>query len=168
VLQDRTFIEVLDLLDDLGRDLERSATPVRGLDEESLRDIFLMGINSHYSGFATGETFNRGGKTDILLRYDNENLFIAECKFWDGPSVYTDAVDQLLNNLTVRDSHAALLIFSRRQDFGTVEDRIREATMAHDRYVSEVPEIADHGVYRLESESGYPVRVAVKAFDVRE
>ncbi len=168
VLQDRTFIEVLDLLDDLGRDLERSATPVRGLDEESLRDIFLMGINSHYSGFATGETFNRGGKTDILLRYDNENLFIAECKFWDGPSVYADAVHQLLNNLTVRDSHAALLIFSRRQDFGTVEDRIREATMDHKRYVSEVSEIADHGVYRLESESGHPVRVAVKAFDVRE
>ena len=168
VLHDRSFIEVLDLLDDLGRDLERSATPVRSLDEECLRDIFLMGINSHYSGFATGETFNRGGKTDILLRHDNENLFVAECKFWQGQSGYQDAVDQLLNNVTVRDSHAALLIFSRRQDFGIVEDRIREATMVHDRYVTEVPELTGHDVYRLESPSGHSVRVAVKAFDVQE
>jgi hypothetical protein len=81
VLADRTFIEVLDLLDDLGRDLERSVIPVRDLEEEALRDIFLMGISSHYAGFATGETFNRGGKTNILLRYKNENLFVAECKF---------------------------------------------------------------------------------------
>lgn len=89
-------------------------------------------------------------------------------EFLNGPTVYADAVDQLLNNLTVRDSHAALLIFSRRKDFGTVEDRMREATMEHDRYVSKVPEIADHGVYRLEVGSGRPVRVAVKAFDVRK
>lgn len=158
---------MLRLFDDLGRDLERSAQRVRQLDEESLRDIFLMGINSHYSGFATGETFNRGGKTDILLRYNNENLFIAECKFWDGPALYTDAIGQLLNNLTVRDSHAVLVVFSRRQDFVAVQKRIRETTKKHEQYITEETNFRNHEVYRTETESGNPVKVAVKAFDLR-
>jgi hypothetical protein len=80
--------------------------------------------------------------------------------------VYIDAVDQLLNNMTVRDSQAALLVISQRQDFGTVQEQMREATEGHDRYLSTVPEIADYDVYRLESESGHPVRVAIKAFDL--
>jgi len=32
-------------------------------------------------GKATGETFNRARKTDILLREGDRNVFIAECKF---------------------------------------------------------------------------------------
>ena len=113
ILPEQTFIEIMEIIDDLRINIERSAERVRDLDGESLRDIFLAGINSHYVGLATGESFNRSGKTDILLRYDNKNLFVAECKFWKGQSQYKDAIDQLLNNLTVRDTQASLLIFSK-------------------------------------------------------
>jgi len=114
ILPDQTYLEILEIIDDLGMNIERASERLRDLDEESLRDIFLVGINSHYSGLATGESFNRGGKTDVLLRHNNENLFIAECKFWKGQAQYREAIDQLLDNVTVRDTQASLLVFSRR------------------------------------------------------
>jgi len=129
-IRDKTFVDVLDIIDSMKLNVERSKSTVRELDEESLRDIFLGAIDSHY-GSATGESFNRGGKTDILLRHDNVNLFIAECKFWKGKSRFKDAVDQLLGNLTSDDSHAALLIFSNREDVARVRSQISEGVNEH-------------------------------------
>jgi hypothetical protein len=157
---------MLGLIDDLGISIEQSKEPVRELDEESLRDVFLAGINSHYSGLASGETFNRAGKTDILLSYEHENLFVAECKFWKGPSKYHDTLDQLLEYLTVRDSRAAVMIFSRNKDFQNVNDKIAEETPEHGRYDTKLTEYGDHDVYQFRQESNVPVKVAVKAFDV--
>ena len=45
ILPEQTFVEILDIIDDLGLNIERSVERVRDLDEESLRDIFLLGIN---------------------------------------------------------------------------------------------------------------------------
>lgn len=166
VLPDRVYRDMLDLLNDLGVSIERSKEPVRELGEESLRDVFLAGINSHYSGLASGETFNRAGKTDIILPYQNENLFVAECKFWKGPSKFHDTLDQLLEYLTVRDSQAAVMIFSRNRDFQDVKDKIAEETPDHERYDTKLTEYSDHDVYQFRQASNAPVKVAVKAFDV--
>jgi hypothetical protein len=166
ILPEKTFLDILEIIDDLGINIERSAERVRDLDEESLRDIFLAGINSHYAGLATGESFNRGGKTDILLRQDNENLFVAECKFWKGQSQYKDAIDQLLNNLTIRDAHASLLVFSRRNRYSQMVDRVEEATRDHEQFETQLSEFADHDIYRFQTDSEHPVKVAVKTFDL--
>lgn len=166
ILPEQTFVEILDIIDDLGLNIERSVERVRDLDEESLRDIFLIGINSHYAGLATGETFNRTGKTDILLRYDNKNLFVAECKFWKGQSQYKDAIDQLLDNLTVRDTQASLLIFSKNHSYSQMQERVREATKDHKKYEAQPSEFADHDVYRFQNNSETTVKVAVKTFDL--
>lgn len=166
VLPDQTFVKTLEIIDDLGINIERSAERIRELDEESLRDIFLAGINSHYAGLATGESFNRGGKTDILLRYDNKNLFVAECKFWMGQSQYKDAIDQLLENLTVRDSHASLLVFSRRLGYDQMRNRVLETTKQHEQFVEEISEFADQEVFRFQLDSGNSVKIAVKTFDL--
>jgi hypothetical protein len=166
VLPDRVYRDMLDLIDDLGISIEQSKEPVRELDEESLRDVFLAGINSHYSGLASGETFNRTGKTDILLSYKNENLFVAECKFWKGPSKYHDTLGQLLDYLTVRDSQAAVMVFSRNKDFQDVRDKIAKETPDHERYDTKLTEYSDHDVYQFKQASNVPVKVAVKAFDV--
>lgn len=166
ILPEQTFIEILDIIDDLGVNIERSAERVRDLDEESLRDIFLAGINSHYAGLATGESFNRSGKTDILLRYDNKNLFVAECKFWKGQLQYKEAINQLLNNLTVRDTQASLLIFSKNLGYSQMKDRVREATKDHEQYEASNSEFTDHDVYRFRNNSGTAVKVAVKTFDL--
>jgi len=166
VLPDTTFRNILEIVDEFGVSLERSAPTVRSLDEESLRDLFLNAINTHYGGLATGETFNHNGKTDIHLRHNNENLFIAECKFWKGPQGYRDTIDQLLSNLTVRDTHAAAIIFSRRQNFAAVQDKIQQTITDHDNYGTTLTTFTDHDVYRFEQTSGTPVKIAVKAFDL--
>ena len=90
--------------------IERNPSSFASLDEEAIRDHFLIQLNGHYEGGATGETFNASGKTDILIREGNKNVFIAECKFWRGPKIFADAVNQLLGYLTWRDSKCALLI----------------------------------------------------------
>lgn len=166
LLLDDTFRDILGIIDEFGVSLERSAPTVRDLDEESLRDLFLNVINTHYGGFATGETFNHDGKTDIHLRYNNENLFIAECKFWKGPKGYRDTINQLLGNLSVRDTHAATIIFSRRHDFNAVQDKIEQTTSSHENYGTTLTNFGDHDVYRFEQPSGTPVKLAVKAFDL--
>ena len=106
--------------------------------------------------------------TDILLRHDNENLFIAECKFWKGQSQYKDAVSQLLNNLTVRDTHASLLVFSRRNRYSQMVDRVEEATKEHEKFETQLSEFADHNIYRFQTSSRNSVKVGLKTFDLLE
>ena len=70
---------------------------------------FLVQLNGQYEGQATGETFNFDGKTDILIRVEGKNIFIAECKFWNGPESFNKALDQLLNYASwggIRKSHS--------------------------------------------------------------
>jgi hypothetical protein len=44
-------------------------------------------------GTRPGETFNFDGKTDILIRKDGKNVFIAECKFWKGEKAFLETAD---------------------------------------------------------------------------
>jgi hypothetical protein len=64
--------------------MERSPKAFAGMGEEDRRQHFLVQLNGQYEGDATGETFNFEGRTDILIRRDGRNLFVAECKFWVG------------------------------------------------------------------------------------
>jgi len=166
VLLDDTFRDILRIIDEFGVSLERSAPTVRSLDEESLRDLFLNVINTHYGGLATGETFNHNGKTDIHLRHNNEHLFIAECKFWKGPQGHRIFLADSISNLTVRDTHAAAIIFSRRQNFAAVQNKIHQTTADHDNYGTTLTAFTDHDIHRFEQESGTPIKLAVKAFDL--
>ena len=95
--------------------------------------ILLRGslLNGHYEGQATGETFNYEGKTDILIRVDDKNIFIGECKFWDGPKSLTSAIDQLLSYSSWRDTKVAIMLFSRRKSFSDVLDAIPAAVQKH-------------------------------------
>ena len=47
--------------------IERSPKSFADMQEETLRDHFLLQLNGHYEGQATGETFNKNGRTDILV-----------------------------------------------------------------------------------------------------
>ena len=84
--------------------MERSPKAFRDMKEEDLRQHFLVQLNGQYEGQASGETFNFEGKTDILIRHEGKNIFIAECKFWRGPSTVADTLDQLLSYLSWRDT----------------------------------------------------------------
>jgi hypothetical protein len=111
--------------------MERSPSAFASMGEEHLRDHILVILNGQFEGQATGETFNRSGKTDILIREKDRNLFIAECKFWDGPKSLTDAVDQVLGYTCWRDTKVAVIVFNRRKDISSVLAAAPKAVTDH-------------------------------------
>lgn len=121
------YEHILEILRSMSLVLERSPAAFASLDEEAIRNHFLIQLNGHYEGAATGETFNASGKTDILIRVENRNAFIAECKFWRGPAGFSEAIDQLLGYLSWRDSKCALLIFNKTRDSTAVRKKMHEA-----------------------------------------
>jgi hypothetical protein len=163
------YEHVLGVLRSTSHVLERSPNAFAHMEEEHLRDQFLVPLNAQYEGQATGETFNAQGRTDILVRSGDRNVFIAECKFWRGPAEFTKAIDQLLGYLTWRDTKTALLIFNRQKNFSSVLEKIPPAFRGHDAFRREV-EIAEESSFRFIAASpndpAREVTVTVLAFDV--
>lgn len=119
--------------------LERSPKAFAGMREEDIRQQFLVQLNGQYQGGATGETFNAEGKTDILVRDGNRNVFIAECKFWGGPKLLSETVNQVLRYTSWRDTKAAIFLFNRNKDLSRVLEQISPALAAHPSFVREIP-----------------------------
>jgi hypothetical protein len=106
-----------------------------------------MVLQPNIEGSATGETFNKSGKTDILLRFNNSNVFIAECKFWHGQKILLDTVSQLLNYLTWRDSKAAIIIFVQNKEISRrVINKAKIYIEDHPNFLRYVIEYGDHGL----------------------
>ena len=116
VLSEAHYNEALSILANARNALERTPSMTARLNEEQIRDLLLMALNSQLEGQAGGELFNGAGKTDILIRVDDRNIFIAECKIWRGPKTVREGLDQLLSYLVWRDTKAALLLFIRSRD----------------------------------------------------
>ncbi|WP_336981563.1 hypothetical protein [Altererythrobacter fulvus] len=168
VLDEAQYATILGLIRDAGRSVERGGERVRELDEETLRDMFLIPLNSHFEG-VTGEAFNHEGKTDVLLRYEGGNLFVAEFKIWSGAKAFGEAIDQLLSYLTWRETKAAIVIFSRNKGFTSVLEAIREAAQSHNRFVSgpkRLDDTSDRYVFSLPQDDDRLVNVSVLAFDL--
>ena len=130
------YEHILSVVSNMVLVMERSPNAFRGMNEEALRQHFLVQLNGHYEGQATGETFNFEGKTDILIRADGKNIFIAECKFWKGSKAFKESIDQLLSYSTWRDTKTALLVFNRDAEMSTVLKSIPEVVKDHPKYKS--------------------------------
>ncbi|MDR1623222.1 MAG: hypothetical protein LBS00_12720 [Synergistaceae bacterium] len=117
VLSNDDYHHILKILTDMTLVMERTPSAFTSLDEEAIRTFFLVLLNGHYEGNATGETFNCSGKTDILIRDNGKNIFIAECKFWGGPKLFKETIDQLLGYTSWRDTKTAILLFNKNKDF---------------------------------------------------
>ena len=127
VLEEEEYQHILNVLRSMALVIERSPKSFVTLDEEAIRTHFLLQLNGHYEGSATGETFNASGKTDILIRAENKNIFIAECKFWKGPKSFDDAISQLLGYLSWRDTKTALLVFNKTKNSTEVREKMHGA-----------------------------------------
>jgi hypothetical protein len=115
-LTDAEYEEAIEVVRSTLLAMERSPSVASSKTEEDLRDQILVQLNGTFRGAATGETFLQSGKTDILLRVDNRHVFVAECKWWDGPAACSKALDQLLSYLPWRDEKAALILFISRKN----------------------------------------------------
>ena len=149
--------------------MERSPQAFGGMSEEHLRQQFLVQLNGHYEGQATGETFNYGGKTDILIRVDERNVFVAECKFWAGPSGMSKAIDQLLGYTCWRDTKTALLVFNRNKSMTNVLEKIPHAVMAHPNFKSEQEYNVETGfryVFGHRDDPNREITLTILVFDV--
>ncbi len=125
------YEEILDIIQGMGRMLERSPRTFAKLSEEELRDHILLQLNGTFEGQGGGELFNGAGKTDILVRIADRNVFIGECKFWKGEKGFRDAIDQLFGYLVWRDTKASLVLFIRQHNATAAIDKAEQALRAH-------------------------------------
>src|SRR5690606_1785838 len=119
---------------------------------------------------ATGETFNRGGRADIILKYasDGSNLFIAECKVWHGSSEFLKAISQLFDRyLTWRDSKVALMLFVKNKDISNVLKTIKEDIYNHEYFLKHINDRGESSFsyeFHLPHDKGKKVELEVMVF----
>jgi len=132
------YEDILHTIDSMGQVIELTPNAFSGMDEESLRFVFLVPLNLQYEGQATGETFNYEGKTDILIKVKGRNAFIAECKIWGGEKLLLDTIDQLLRYLPWRDTKTAILLFNRNKNLSSVLKQIPDIVTKHPNCIRHV------------------------------
>lgn len=163
------YEHILQVLQNMVQVMERSPAAFESMGEEALRTHFLVQLNGHYEGQATGETFNYEGKTDILIRSEGRNLFIAECKVWAGPKKLTETIDQLLSYSAWRDTKTAVILFNRNLGFSQVLASIPDTVRSHPQFKRDLPgstETVFRYCFGHRDDSNRELSLAVLAFDV--
>ena len=167
-MADKEYKEIVSSLYTIGRNLERFPNTHKGRDEETIRDLFLTQLVTSFTNYSsTGEAFNHQGKTDIMVKKEDDILFVAECKFWKGAKVLTDAISQLLSYLTWRDTKTALLIFNREVGMSAAIKSLQETVPHHPNYVSGIKrsETQYDYVFHLNDDKSRQIMMSVLIFD---
>jgi hypothetical protein len=165
------YYDILKVIYDSGKNMEKKPALYVNKDEEGLRDQFLFVLETRYVGItATGETFNRSGKTDIILKFadDGSNLFVAECKFWHGAIEFHKAISQLFDRyLTWSDSKVALIFFVQNQNFSNTIDTILDEAAKHPYFKKFTGKRGDSSfsyVFHLPQDKEKDVQLEIMAF----
>ena len=138
-LADAVYERMITTITRFGHALERRPASARLLlpDEETLRDWLMFLLSTNYGVpdgselFVGGETVNGRGKTDILIRHQDRNAFIGECKFWRGQKKFGEAIDLLLGYTVWRDTKAAIILFITRLNATAAIDSAGECLEGH-------------------------------------
>ncbi|MFE3447070.1 hypothetical protein ACFXNW_28895 [Nocardia sp. NPDC059180] len=139
VLDEALYQEVLQQVHGWARTMERARGTSVKLGEEELRDLLLGALNGYWEGAAGGELFNGAGKTDILVRHNDRNVFIGELKIWRGPMVVAKTIDQILSYLVWRDSKAAIVMFIKNTDPSAAIEKLHDHVEAHPKHALTKP-----------------------------
>lgn len=138
----QAYEQILKEIQIFGKNLEKLKALHSKFDEEGFRDFFIPHLNSiTFNHSATGETFNKIGRSDILIQ-DGEgtNVFIAECKIWHGEKELQKAIDQLIERyVSWRDEHTALIIFNKDVDrFTQLVETAKHAVESHKQCIKKI------------------------------
>lgn len=164
------YNDVCQIINKTYRAVEKKPSIYKNRDEEELRDYVLPVLETRYvESTATGETFNKEGKTDILIRNsDGDNLFVAECKYWHGAKLSQEAISQLFDKyLTWRDSKVALIYFVQEKGFSKIVEKVNESIQEHEYFVSfnkQVDESTYEYTMRLKDDPGKLVTLTAMCF----
>jgi hypothetical protein len=135
VALDQLYDHILQNVRAMGHAMERTPRDFATRDEERLRDHLLVILNTHYEGQVGAETFNKSGKTDVLIRVQDRVAFIGECKWWSGVKDMSRALEQLYGYATWRDSGLALIFFVGQRDVTALVAKAREAMAVRDEFL---------------------------------
>jgi hypothetical protein len=164
------YDDIIKTISSMVKVMERTPSVFAPMDEEPLRTILLVALNGLYEGQATGETFNGNGKTDILIRRENRNVFIAECLMWKGPKYLQEKMDgQLFQYAMWRDSKLALIIFNRGVSFTHTIQTMKDTVRGHQQCVNQMAWEHESGarfVFRRHDDPSRHFLVTALAFDV--
>lgn len=130
------FEHILGVIRMQGKQMEQSPGTYREMNEEARRQTIAATLNTRYEGHAHAEAFNNEGKTDILIRHDGRNLFICECKFWDGPDGFATTIDQLFRYTGWRDTKLAIVMFVREKGLTAILKKARVTLQQHPQFVA--------------------------------
>lgn len=169
VLDMENYNHILSVVQNMAQVMERSPSAFKGMGEEDLRQHFLVQLNGQFEGAATGETFNVNGKTDILLRANSRNVFIAECKFWKGPKHYRETINQLLSYTAWRDTKTAILIFNRTTAMTRVLEGVALETTSHKNFKRQIDWRHESGyryIFHQNGDANREFMLTVLIFDV--
>ncbi|MHB8059647.1 MAG: hypothetical protein ACYDHO_02285 [Gaiellaceae bacterium] len=136
VLREDVFEHILEVIRRQMAQIEKSPGAFALMGEEDRRHIILSMLNTHYKGLASAEAFNNKGHTDILIRHEDKNLFICECKFWSGQEGFTGTIDQLFGYAGWRDTKLAIVMFVREKALTALLKKARAALGRHPQFVS--------------------------------
>lgn len=164
-----TYEEILQVIQDTGRVFERLPSTYADKNEETLRDHLLLQLEPRFEGSSTGETFNKSGKTDILIRHEKKNVFVAECKFWKGEKAHHQTIDQILSYLTWRDSKSAIVYFVPTKEISPILKVIEESTGKHPCFVKfngKKEESWFRFIFHLPDDSGRSIHLAILCFHI--
>lgn len=164
------YNDILSTISSMAMVMERTPSVFMEMNEEPLRTILLVALNGIYEGQASGETFNGHGKTDILIRREDRNVFIAECLIWNGPAYLKAKMDdQLFQYAMWRDSKLALIVFNRGGNFTQVVAKMKNTVRSHSQFVNDLRWEHESGARYLFRRHDDPERtfiLSAVAFDV--
>ncbi|MDT8067935.1 MAG: hypothetical protein ROO76_07170 [Terriglobia bacterium] len=166
-LEENIYQDILKVIHDTGKVFERLPRTYAGKDEESLRDHLILQLEPQFEYSTTGETFNKTGKTDILIRYEKSNIFVAECKFWGGSKKHLETIDQILSYLTWRDSKTAIVYFMDTKEMSAPLKAIEVDTPGHLCFVKLNGKKDDSWfdyTFHLPGDKGVPIRLSILCF----
>jgi hypothetical protein len=169
-ITDSDYDNILKLIRHSGSSFEKTPKTFSVHDEEELRDIILSQLNAVYEGEAKGETFNKSGKTDILISEGDRSAFIAECKIWRGQKSFSEAIDQLLSYLTWRDCKTALIVFNKNnKNFSQILESVDSTVSAHPNFLSKVSQADENEWFykmRAKDDDTRPIKMNVMFFNI--
>jgi len=169
---DEAYFQILEKISNYGQNLEKYKDLYDKFDEEGFRNFFLPYLNSISTNHtATGETFNKIGKTDILIQDENgKNVFIAECKLWKGEGEIVIGINQLLERyVTWRDEKVAVIFFNKTvKKFGDVIEKAVNAFKTHKsfkQYVGKRNETSHSFIFSNPEEPNRTIKMELMLFN---
>ncbi len=166
-IDETIYQEILQTIHETGKVFERLPKTYADKDEEALRDHLILQLEPRFEYSTTGETFNKSGKTDILIRHEKSNIFVAECKFWGGAKKHFETIDQVLSYLTWRDSKTAIVYFMDTQEMAAPLKAIDESTSQHSCFAKlngkKLESWFDY-TFHLPQDKGIAIRLSILCF----